>query len=306
MNFLARFLPCLCLPMLVLGEEKLDDPPLVSAKAWAIADGTTGRFLWGMNADEALKTASTTKTMCAHVVLRLAAKNPAVLGEKITFSKLAAQTGGSACEIEEGEQVTVLDGLYALMLPSGNDMGNAFAEHFHDRFAPPDATSPAEISTAAFATRRNFIAEMNRVAASLGLTQTKYRSAFGDGGGTSDRTTTARELLVVAHAAMQDPRFRKVVSTERYIGQVHTPAGTPREYTWLNTNKLLALPGYTGVKTGTTITAGSCLVSSGQHGTSRLLVAVIGSTTENGRYIDTRNLYRWAWRETARGPGNTK
>ena len=297
MSLPLRFLLCLFLTAASHGEEPLAAPPLVSAKAWAIADGATGQFLWGGNADEPLKTASTTKTMCAHVVLRLVAKDPKVLSEKITFSKLAAGTGGSACEIEEGEQVSVLDGLYALMLPSGNDMGNAFAEHFNGRFAPPDASSPPEISTPAYATRANFITEMNRIAASLSLKQTKYRSAFGDGGGASDVTTSARELLVVAHAAMQDPLFRKVVSTERYIAKVQTPDGAQREYTWQNSNKLLALPGYNGVKTGTTITAGSCLVASGHHSGKHLLVAVIGSTTDNGRYLDTRNLFRWAWRE---------
>jgi D-alanyl-D-alanine carboxypeptidase (penicillin-binding protein 5/6) len=280
----------LCLAPIALAQEDLDGPPLVTARAWAIADGQTGKLLWGHDADEPQKAASTTKIMCALVVLDLAARTPAVLDEMVTFSKLADDTGGTTAEIQAGEQLTVRDGLYALLLPSGNDMGNAFAEHFHPRLAPPEEAAPPDL-----ATRSHFVAEMNRRARALGLTRTRYRIPYGDGGDADARTTTARELLVVAHAAMQHALLREIVATRSHATELRQPDGKPREIRWENTNRLLGIPGYDGIKTGQTQSAGSCLVASGRREGRHLLVCVLGSTSEAGRFVDARNLFRWAW-----------
>lgn len=283
-------------PPVAEGED-FTAPPPVTAKAWAITDGRTGELLWGLNADEPRKAASTTKMMCAYVILELAARQPDVLDEVVTFSPLADNTGGSTAGIKAGERVPVRECLYGLLLPSGNDAGNALAEHFNDRFAPPDARLNAlGLGHPAFATRANFIAEMNRTAGRLGMTNTIYRSAFGDGGTPDDRTITARDLTRLAWRAMQNPLFRHYVATERHECQVRTPEGGTRPAAWTNTNHLLTLhAGYDGIKTGTTTQAGACLVSSGRRGNDHLLVAVLGSESGNGRFVDTRNLYRWAW-----------
>jgi D-alanyl-D-alanine carboxypeptidase (penicillin-binding protein 5/6) len=129
----------------------------------------------------------------------------------------------------------------------------------------------------------------------LGMTRTFYRSSYGDGGQETDATTTPRDLLTLARHALQDPAFRKYVSTREYESTVKTPSGETRPVAWENTNQLLGITGYDGVKTGTTDLAGACLVSSGRRGHDHLLICVLGSTTPEGRYIDTRNLFRWAW-----------
>ena len=67
--------------------------------------------------------------------------------------------------------------------------------------------------------------------------------------------------------------------------------------TWTNTNRLLDIEGYDGIKTGTTTAAGACLVASGRRGSDHLFVVVLGATSNDGRYVDARNLFRWAWRE---------
>lgn len=288
---------CVTRPLTKQGREDLSAPPPVTAKAWAIADGKTGRLLWGFNADEPRKSASTTKMMCAFVVLELAEKNPAVLNERITFSKLADDTTGSTADIKAGESLTIRDCLRGLLLPSGNDAGNALAEHFHPRLAPPDdAMRKFGLDSTNLSTRVNFIAEMNRVARRIGLTNTKYRSSFGDGGTEADRTTTVHDLTLLAWNAMKNPRFREIVATRRYEGEVRTPGGGTRKAVWENTNELLGLAaGYDGVKTGTTIQAGTCLVARGNRDGDQLIVAVLGCESEKGRYVDTRNLFRWAW-----------
>lgn len=289
--------------------DAADGPPFVTCKGWAVGDGRTGELLWGGSAEVPLKAASTTKIMCAYVVLRLAAADPTVLDETVTYSKLADETGGSTSDVRAGERLAVRECLYGLLLPSGNDAGVALAEHFNARLAPPDpkatapgtpaATAPAATAPAPN-TRTNFVAEMNRAAARLGLADTVYRIPFGDGGGPRDMTTSPRDLLKLAAVAMQDPAFRRYVNTARRETDVERPDGPRRRVVWENTNRLLGVAGYDGVKTGSTTQAGSCLVTSARRGDDHLIAVVLGSTSDDGRYVDTRNLLRWAWQQRAK------
>ena len=73
--------------------------------------------------------------------------------------------------------------------------------------------------------------------------------------------------------------------------------GSQRPIVWKTTNRLLSIAGYTGVKTGYTKAAGSCLVSTGERGRDSLIVVVLGAPTAASAVVDSRNLYRWAWRE---------
>jgi D-alanyl-D-alanine carboxypeptidase (penicillin-binding protein 5/6) len=49
------------------------------------------------------------------------------------------------------------------------------------------------------------------------------------------------------------------------------------------------------VKTGTTDAAGACLIACGERDGRELIVVVLGSTSSDARYVDARNLFRWAW-----------
>lgn len=274
--------------------ERFDGPPVTTALSWAIADLHSNKILWSKDAETPRKAASTTKIMAACVVLKLADKNPSILEEWIEVSELAAKTGGSSADLNAGEKVQVQDALFALMLPSGNDMGNAIAEHFAPRLDPPDEDTPERVSREVYATRANFIAEMNREAKQLGLEQTQYFIPYGDGGGSDSRTTTVADLIKLTHHALQNPIFRRIVATAEYQANVLDPEGTPREAIWMNTNQLLGYENYRGVKTGTTRTAGSCLVSYGVHQDRHLIMVILGARGNQGRYTDTRNLFRWA------------
>lgn len=280
--------------------EDLTAPPVTTSKAWAIADSRTGLLIASHQADEALKSASTTKVMCAYVILELAKRDPAVLDQMVTISKLADATPGSTAEVHAGEKVTVRDGLYGMLLPSGNDMGNAFAEHFNAGRDPPGKDAPASILKPEYRTRSHFIAEMNRAAARLGMKRTTYRQSYGDGGTDEDRTTTVRDLLILAQAAMQHPLFREIVKTTEHAGTVQKPDGSTRTATWKNSNKLLSLGDYDGIKTGMTGAAGHCLLASGQKDGVALMVAILGGVSDETRYADARNLFRWQWSKAKR------
>lgn len=268
--------------------EAIDGPPIVSARAWAIFDGRTGRRLHGANDAAALAMASTTKIMTAFIVLRLAGDNPKVLDEAMVISEQATKTVGSSARIRTGDRLPVREMLFGLMLPSGNDAAVALAQHFGGRLRQANAkNTPTPLAS--------FVAEMNRQAGRLKLGETRYIDPHGLGG----NETSARDLTTLAYHAMQNATFRQYVQTRRHRAMVIDAKGERRPVTWENTNKLLDIEGYDGIKTGTTTAAGSCLVGSGRRGDDHLLVTVLGCTSNDSRYADTRNLFRWAWRERA-------
>ncbi len=268
--------------------DDLDGPPLVTCKAWAIGDGATGKLLWSHDADKPLDIASTTKMMTAYIVGQLAAADEKVLGEVVTFSERADTTSGSTADVRAGEQVTVGELLYGLMLPSGNDASVALAEHFGLRLASEDGKPTDDLLL-------RFVAEMNRQAAKLKLTQTHYANPHGLTA--SDHRSSAADQLTLAIQVLKNPLLEKIVSTRQHGFRVTGPGGYQRNVLWKNTNRLLAIEGYSGVKTGTTDAAGACLVARGQRGDDSMVVVVLGSASSAARYVDARNLFRWAWRE---------
>jgi D-alanyl-D-alanine carboxypeptidase (penicillin-binding protein 5/6) len=266
--------------------EALDGPPIVSARAWAVAEGNTGRFLWGAREGLELNMASTTKIMTAWVVLRLAERRRGLLDETMVISRRAAQTPGSSAQIRAGDRYVVRDLLYGLMLPSGNDAATALAEHCGPYCGEPtNASAPADA----------FVMHMNRHAGLLQMAETYYFDPHGLG----RNRTSARDLTKLAREVMQNSQFRAYVRTRRHQNEVVGAEGARRTVTWNNTNRLLDIEGYDGIKTGTTTAAGSCLVASGRRGEDHLIVAILGATSNDSRYNDTRNVFRWAWRERA-------
>lgn len=272
-------------------ERNWSFPPLVTCKAWAIADAKTGVLLWGHQEREPLDFASTTKIMTAYIVLKMAETQPKILDEVITFSERADQTVGSTADLKAGERVSVRELLYGLMLPSGNDAATAFAEHFGSKLSSASLSSDSV---------ERFVAEMNRTAEEIGMKDTRYANPHGLT--SPGHVSTAADLLVLARAARRLPSFCNYVKTRQHGCTVDSVSGYTRNVIWKNTNKLLGLEGYNGLKTGTTEAAGACLVSSGQQLDDELLVVVLGSASSDARYVDSRNLFRWAWSQRRSRP----
>jgi len=269
--------------------DQLDGMPFVTCKGWIVGDAATGEVIGGDEIDTRRENASTTKLMTAWIVLQLAAEDPSVLEETAVVSQRAADTPGSTAKLQAGETLSVHDLLHGLLLPSGNDASVVIAEHFGARFAPPaddpDATDPLA----------RFVAQMNRTAQRLGMSKTTFKNPHGlsaDG-----HKTTPRDLLRLATAMVNQGDVLPYVQTRKYVGTLQSASGYTRYELWSNTNRLLGIEGYLGMKTGTTRPAGACLVSLSQRGDRRLIAVVLGATSSDARYVDTRNLFRWAWRE---------
>jgi D-alanyl-D-alanine carboxypeptidase (penicillin-binding protein 5/6) len=270
-------------------RDTLTGRPFVVSRAWAVADAKTGKLLWESQAADVVDTASTTKIMTAWVLLNLARDRPAVLDEMVEFSSRADKTAGSSCGVRAGERIPVRELLDGLLVCSGNDAAIALAEHFGPQFDPPPGR-PGESDPVV-----RFVAEMNRAAARLKLTETRYMNPHGLP--EKGHVSSARDLARLTYAARQLPLFCDYVATRQHEAQATSRDGSQRPILWKSTNRLLSIAGYTGVKTGFTKAAGSCLVSTGERGRDSLIVVVLGAPSAASAVADSRNLYRWAWRE---------
>ena len=208
----------------------------VSAESAILIEAKTGTALYEKKADERLPMASTTKIMTALVALELAPPETVV-----TVPREAVGTEGSSVYLFEGEQLTLEQLLYALLLASANDAAVAIA-------------CGTAGSVEAFA------GKMNEKAASLGLRNTHFVNPHGLDD--PDHYTSARDLAVIARAALEVPLIRKAVSTQK-ITIPHNAEDGVRLL--VNHNKLLrTYDGAIGVKTGFTKRSGRCLVSAAE------------------------------------------
>jgi D-alanyl-D-alanine carboxypeptidase (penicillin-binding protein 5/6) len=265
--------------------------PFVTCRAWIAGDPASGEIAGGEQAEEPRDFASTTKMMTVFVVLRYLEKHPEVWEQRLAMSQAADDTPGSTAAVRAGERVTIRDMLYGLMLPSGNDASVALAEYFGPYFTRvPDVTlTPVE----------RFVREMNTTADELGMTHSRYVNPHGLTH--RDHKSSPHDQFRLASAALKQPGFRDLIQTRAYRGEAEGPGGYRRVLLWKNTNKLLDIDGYAGVKTGTTDAAGACLVSLGQRGGREALVVVLGATSADARYTDSRNIFRWYWEQSAVG-----
>ena len=222
---------------------------LADAAAAAIIEEKTGRVLYAANEMTELPMASTTKIMTA----MLAIENCS-LDETITAGENAYGVPGTSIYLDKGEELSMHDMLYGLMLASGNDAAVAIAEHVGGSI-------------------EGFCAMMNERAAEIGCMHTHYVTPHGLPA--DDHYTTALDLAFIAREAMRYPFFRQVVSTQR----AEIPwQGHAYNRVLNNKNKLLStFPGALGVKTGYTKAAGRCLVFAAERDGMTLIGDVLNS-----------------------------
>lgn len=217
-----------------------------SARAMCTMDVATGRVLFAHNADEPMGMASTTKVVTALTVL----ENCQDLDTKIRVADEAIGVEGSSIYLQKGEQLTVRELLYGLMLRSGNDAAVALAL----------AVAP---SIAVFAEM------MNQTAAKYGATKTHFVNPHGLDN--PEHYTTARDLAMLSAAALRNPTFVEICSAqEKRIDGVDMPR------VLINKNKLLkTLDGCIGVKTGYTKKTGRSFVGAREVDGQKIVCVVL-------------------------------
>lgn len=229
-----KYLLLFCLAvMLLCGAFGLSSPIRASASAGAeiAMELTTRTVLTESNADKRMPMASTTKIMTAIIIAE-----DCNLDEEITVPDAAVGVEGSSIYLKKDERIDVRDLLYGLMLRSGNDSAVALAIHHSGSV-------------------ENFVTVMNERAKRIGADNTNFKNPSGLPD--DEHYTTARDLCNIACYAMNNEIFREVVSSKSHVGKFRS---------FENKNKMLyRYEGANGVKTGYTLKAGRCLVSSAER-----------------------------------------
>jgi len=238
--------------------------PNVTAKSAIVMDAATGKVIYSKAAKERRYPASTTKMMSLIVALE-----HGNLDDVITASPNAASTEGSSLWLTQGEQMTMTDLLYGIMLISGNDATVAVAEHVSGSV-------------------QKFAELMTEKAHAIGARDTNFTNSSGLPD--PNHYTTAHDLARIAAYGYKNPLFRQIVSTEHKI-LPPTVKGDIRDL--YNENKMLWFyEGGNGVKTGYTDAAGRCLVSGAKRDNIQLIAVVLDSET---MWDDSKTLLDFAF-----------
>ncbi|MGH8874942.1 MAG: D-alanyl-D-alanine carboxypeptidase family protein [Acidimicrobiia bacterium] len=244
-------------------------PPQVSAPNWILYDQTYGVVLDSRDPDQRRPMASTTKIMTALVALE-----HAELDWRVNITPEMTRVRGSRIGLVAGETWSMRQLISALAIRSGNDAALA-------------------VAGAVAGLVESFVAMMNAEAAELGLATTQFANPHGlDEPG---HYSSARDLLVMTLAAMEEPFFAEVARTRRLTFPAQ-PDGTPRVAE--ATNHLLEdYPGAFGVKTGETPRSGLVMVVGAERSGRTLYAVVMGSTGSNGHFRDAAELLDYGFED---------
>ncbi|MGE5507204.1 MAG: D-alanyl-D-alanine carboxypeptidase family protein [Chitinophagales bacterium] len=244
----------------------------VGAPSAILIEAGSGKVLFARNADQKQPIASLTKIMTLTLALEALRDGKVKLTDVVVGTALSRSMGGTQIWLDEGEQFTLKDMLYAIGVGSANDCAVAVAEYLGGSF-------------------EGFVKVMNRRARELGLKNTHFSNPTGLDD--EQNYSTARDLAILSRHAVTLPMFLELSSTWEYWVR----KGTPKEV-WLTTfNKLIKFyPGYDGIKTGFTDKAGYCLASTARRGGLRLIAVVLGETTPQARQADVQKLLDYGFR----------
>lgn len=261
--------------------------PVVSSEGAVLMDAATGQVLFGKNEDQQFYPASITKVMTALLVLERCR-----LDDVVTFSASATtnlEAGAAALGIVEGDQLTVEQCLYGLLLKSANEIGNGLAEHVAG-------------SVSAFADL------MNAKARELGCKNTNFVNPHGLNN--TEHKTTPYDMALILRAALQNETFRKIDTTRVY----DFPATKNAEARTITMGHKMMYPsdsryyeGIIGGKTGYTSKAGNTLVTGAERNGIRLVAVVMKS--QSTHYADTKAMLDFGFQNyealTGRGTEST-
>ena len=259
---------CMLLSMLMLFcsmgivASALSDKDITAPSA-VLMDADSGKLLYSKNPHEVRPCASITKVMTLVLVMEAIDSGKIKLTDMVTASEHASSMGGSDIWLEPGEKMTVDDMVKATVVASANDAAVALAEYI-------------------CGSEDDFVAKMNEKAKQLGMKETVFKNCNGldeDGHVTSayDVALMSKELI----------KHRKIF---QYSGiWMDSLRGGKTQI--VNTNKLLkSYSGITGLKTGTTSKAGSCITATAERDGLSLIAVVLGSASGKQRFKDAASL----------------
>ena len=232
-----------------------------TASSYILMDASTGRVLQGKEINTQRLIASITKIMTCIVALE-----NTDIENIVTVDESILKAYGSGIYIQIGEEISVKDLLYGLMLRSGNDAAIMIASYISG-------------------SEEEFVKLMNNKAKELGMTNTIFNNSSGldeQGGNYS----TAYDMALLTRYAMKNDMYQTIVGTKSYKVKTNT-----KSYSWTNKNKLLKYDYVTGGKTGYTEKAKRTLVTTASINNMDLIVVTLKDSDDWNTHLD---LYEYA------------
>ena len=271
--------------LLVLPAGAVEDELNLYCTNAVLVDANYDEILYEKNAYDKAYPASMTKVMTALLTLEALEAGTITESTMVTVSDYAARKDfpdESTANLKSGEQMSVNDLLYCLMLPSANDAAKALAEHLGGNVD-------------------NFAQMMNDRAAQLGCENTHFVNPHGLHH--ADHYTTAYDMALMFMEAMEHELFLELISTASYTT---APTNISKERFFFNTNGLISNLYYSrhtydkciGGKTGSTDEAGRCLVAAAEDGDKLMVSVIMGSgpiqkedgSTRQGQFDESKRL----------------
>lgn len=266
--------------------------PSLDATGAVLIEQSTGNVLFEKEKDKQLYPASTTKILAALVAIETGNLDEIVIvGNEANLAPL----DGSKAGLDIGEQITLKNLIKGFMLASGNDAGYTIAVHVGRKLSEnPELSIRESIEV--------FTDLMNKRAAQIGANNSQFLNPHGYH--QEGHFTTAYDLALISREAMNNEVFRDLVS-QRIVEYPDWSSSQDDSIQseiryWISRNRLINpesefyYPYATGIKTGWTIPAGPCLVSSAyKNGIS--LISVVLNTSREGQWLDSRELFDYGF-----------
>ena len=267
----------------------------VNAEGAILMNADTGAILYEKNAKSAFYPASITKVATAAYTLHLVGNklDKKIAADQESLASISEEAkrrsnytlpaywlvpGGTHIGIKKGEELTLRDLIYGMMIASGNDASNVIAQDL-------GGTIP------------HFMEDMNVYLQSLGCKNTTFCNPHGLHH--PKHVTSAYDMAIIAREALKNPSFREVVSSLRYA----RPKTNKQEATTLvQTNRLLKKGKHyyskaLGVKTGYTSQAQNTFVSAASNGNRTLIAVLLKSKERDDLFQDTVKLFEAAFNQ---------
>lgn len=240
--------------------------PEVHAESALLLDMNTGKVLYSKNEKAKMYPASTTKILTGIIALEKGTLSDVVVATQEAIEPITLEH--SQMGVRVGEELTLEQLLYGMLVYSANDAANVIAVHIAGSL---DA----------------FAQMMNDKAKELGAADSHFVNAHGFHD--ADHYTTASDLAAIARYTMKNEKFREIVSTKTY--RIPPTNKYDEERVLSNTNHLISryrvtslyYEYATGIKTGHTDESGDCLVASATKDDINLLSVLLKCENENTR-----------------------
>jgi len=259
----------------VLLDDSPEGIPEIDGNAYILYDAQSDTFLVGENCDTPLPPASITKVLTIILALENLELTDVITVTKDMYDFIPEDY--VRLGLVEGEEITVIDAIYASLLISANDACSSLAVKMGGSID-------------------GFSVMMNKRAAELGCTGTNFTNPFGYSD--PEHVTTAHDMALIMEAALEYDLFKEVTTTAAYSIPATNKFNESRTITNGNrfvSTTMYAYEHYIAGKTGYTDLSGHCIVAAAESDGRVLIGVILGASASEIRYSNLIDLFDYGF-----------